>query len=173
VRLMRSLLRAILPGTRLILVGDSDQLPSVGAGNVLSDILDSDAVPSVRLTDIFRQDESSMIVLNAHRINSGEMPVLRTRDTDFFFEKKMLQTDAAQTICHLLCARLPKYLGFPQGSWHSEATRAIQVLTPTKKGDCGAHALNRLLQNALNPEAPDKDAIVHGETEFRVGDKVI
>ena len=173
VRLMRSLLRAILPGTRLILVGDSDQLPSVGAGNVLSDILESDAVPSVRLTDIFRQDESSMIVLNAHRINSGEMPVLRTRDTDFFFERKMLQTDAAQTICQLLNERLPKYLGFPKGQWQAEATRAIQVLTPTKKGDCGAFALNRLLQNTLNPEAPDKDAIVHGDTEFRVGDKVI
>ena len=173
VRLMRSLLRAILPGTRLILVGDSDQLPSVGAGNVLSDILDSDAVPSVRLTDIFRQDESSMIVLNAHRINNGEMPVLRTRDTDFFFEKKMLQSDAAQTICQLLSTRLPKYLGFPKGSWQSEATRAIQVLTSTKKGDCGAHVLNRLLQNTLNPEEPGKDAIVHGETEFRVGDKVI
>ncbi|MBP3645547.1 MAG: ATP-dependent RecD-like DNA helicase [Clostridia bacterium] len=173
VRLMRSLLRAVLPGTRLILVGDSDQLPSVGAGNVLSDILESDAVPSVRLTDIFRQDESSMIVLNAHRINSGEMPVLRTRETDFFFERKVMQTDAAQTICALLSERLPKYLGFPRGQWQSEATRAIQVLTPTKKGDCGAFVLNRLLQNTLNPEEAGKDAIVHGETEFRVGDKVI
>jgi len=130
-------------------------------------------VPSVRLTDIFRQDESSMIVLNAHRINSGEMPVLRTRETDFFFERKMLQTDAAKTICTLLSERLPKYLGFPQGSWQSEATRAIQVLSPTKKGDCGSFSLNRLLQNTLNPESVDKDAIVHGETEFRVGDKVI
>jgi len=173
VRLMRALLRAILPGTRVILVGDSDQLPSVGAGNVLSDILESDAVPSVRLTDIFRQDESSMIVLNAHRINNGENPVLRTRDTDFFFERKMLQSDAAQTICALLCERLPKYLGFPRGQWQSEATRSIQVLSPTKKGDCGSFALNRLLQNTLNPEAPGKDSIVHGETEFRVGDKVI
>ena len=173
VRLMRALLRAILPGTRVILVGDSDQLPSVGAGNVLSDILESEAVPSVRLTDIFRQDESSMIVLNAHRINNGENPVLRTRDTDFFFERKMLQSDAAQTICALLSERLPKYLGFPRGQWQSEATRAIQVLSPTKKGDCGSFTLNRLLQNTLNPEAPGKDSIVHGETEFRVGDKVI
>ena len=173
VRLMRGLLRAVLPGTRLILVGDSDQLPSVGAGNVLSDILDSDAVPSVRLTDIFRQDESSMIVLNAHRINNGELPVLRTRDTDFFFERKVMQSEAAKTICDLLSARLPKYLGFPKGSWQSEATRSIQVLSPTKKGDCGSFTLNRLLQNTLNPETPDKDSIVHGETEFRVGDKVI
>ncbi|MCI5957121.1 MAG: ATP-dependent RecD-like DNA helicase [Clostridiales bacterium] len=173
VTLMRGLLRAVLPGTRLILVGDSDQLPSVGAGNVLSDILQSDVVPSVRLTDIFRQDESSMIVWNAHLINSGEMPVLRTRNTDFFFERKQLQSDAARTICDLLSARLPKYLGFPKGSWQSEAARAIQVLTPTKKGDCGSFALNRLLQNALNPESEEKDAILHGETEFRVGDKVI
>ncbi len=173
VTLMRGLLRAVLPGTRVILVGDADQLPSVGAGNVLSDILQSDAVPSIRLTDIFRQDESSMIVLNAHRINNGEMPVLRTRDTDFFFERRTMQSEAAQTICDLLSTRLPKYLGFPHGQWHSEATRAIQVLSPTKKGDCGAIALNRLLQDALNPEGPDKDAILHGETEFRVGDKVI
>ncbi len=173
VTLMRGLLRAVLPGTRLILVGDSDQLPSVGAGNVLSDILLSDVVPSVRLTDIFRQDESSMIVWNAHLINSGEMPVLRTRNTDFFFERKQLQSDAARAICELLSARLPKYLGFPMGSWQSEAARAIQVLTPTKKGDCGSFALNRLLQNALNPETEGKDAILHGETEFRVGDKVI
>ncbi len=173
VSLMRGLLRAVLPGTRLILVGDADQLPSVGAGNVLRDILLSDVVPSVCLTDIFRQDESSMIVLNAHRINHGEMPVIKNRDTDFFFERKALQSDAAQTICDLLRERLPKYLRFPKNAWQSEATRCIQVLSPTKKGDCGSFALNRLLQNALNPESPHKDAIVHGETEFRVGDKVI
>ena len=171
--LMRGLLRAILPGTRLILVGDADQLPSVGAGNVLRDILDSDVVPSVRLTDIFRQDESSMIVWNAHLINQGEMPILRTRNTDFFFERRVMQSEAAQTICNLLSARLPKYLHFPQGSWQSEATRTIQVLTPTKKGDCGSYILNRMLQSALNPESPDKDTLIHGDTEFRVGDKVI
>ncbi|NLO85734.1 MAG: ATP-dependent RecD-like DNA helicase [Clostridiales bacterium] len=173
VQLMRGLLRAVLPGTRIILVGDSDQLPSVGAGNVLSDILQSEVVPSVRLTDIFRQDESSMIVLNAHRINSGEMPMLKNRDTDFFFERKVMQSQAAQTICELLQSRLPKYLGFPKDKWQSEATRCIQVLSPTKKGDCGSHALNRLLQDALNPEHKHKDAIIHGDTEFRVGDKVI
>lgn len=171
--LMRGLLRAVQAGTRLILVGDADQLPSVGAGNVLRDILDSDVVPSVRLKDIFRQDESSMIVWNAHLINQGEMPILRNRNTDFFFERRTLQTEAAQTICDLLSSRLPKYLKFPKGGWQSEATRSIQVLTPTKKGDCGAYVLNRLLQSALNPERPDRDAIVHGDTEFRVGDKVI
>lgn len=173
VSLMCGLLRAILEGTRLIMVGDADQLPSVGAGNVLRDILDSDVVPSVRLTDIFRQDEQSMIVLNAHRINHGEMPVLRSRDTDFFFEKRVLQSDAARSICELLSSRLPKYLGFPQGEWRAEATRSIQVLSPTKKGDCGSLALNKQLQAALNPDAEGKDSILHGDTEFRVGDKVI
>ena len=173
VTLMRGLLRAVIPGTRLILVGDADQLPSVGAGNVLSDILQSDAVPSVRLTDIFRQDESSMIVWNAHLINSGQMPVLRTRDTDFFFERKVLQSEAARTIAELLTARLPRYLGYARESWRTEAVRSIQVLSPAKKGDCGAIALNHLLQDALNPEREGLDAILHGDTEFRVGDKVI
>ena len=173
VTLMRGLMRAVLPGTRVILVGDADQLPSVGAGNVLKDILDSDVVPSIRLTDIFRQDESSMIVLNAHRINHGEMPVLRSRDTDFFFTRKVLQSEAAQAICDLLRSRLPKYLGFPKEQWQAQATRCIQVLTPTKKGDCGAANLNRLLQETLNPERPGVDSLLHGETEYRVGDKVI
>ena len=173
VTLMRGLLRAVVPGTRLILVGDADQLPSVGAGNVLSDILQSDAVPSVRLTEIFRQDESSMIVWNAHLINGGKMPILRTRDTDFFFERKALQSEAARTIAELLTTRLPKYLGFPRERWRDESVRSIQVLAPAKKGDCGAIALNHLLQDALNPEREGLDALLHGETEFRVGDKVI
>lgn len=173
VLLMRGLLRAILPGTRLILVGDADQLPSVGAGNVLKDILQSDVVPSIRLTDIFRQDEQSMIVINAHRINHGEMPYLNAKGTDFFFEKQAMMSDAASSICELARRRLPKYLGFPKDMWQSEAARSIQVLSPTKKGDCGSFALNKLLQNALNPASPDKDSLTHGETEFRVGDKVI
>jgi len=173
VALMRGLLRATLPGTRLILVGDADQLPSVGAGNVLRDLLQSEVVPSVRLTDIFRQDESSMIVLNAHRINEGEMPTLNARGTDFFFERRSTQAEAAETIGTLLQTRLPKYLGFPTGAWQREAVRTIQVLSPTKKGDCGSVALNRLLQSALNPEHPGLDSLVHGDMEFRVGDKVI
>ena len=173
VLLFQSLLNALKPNCRIIMVGDEDQLPSVGAGNVLSDILQSDAVPSVRLTDIFRQDESSMIVWNAHLINSGQMPVLRTRDTDFFFERKVLQSEAARTIAELLTARLPRYLGYARESWRAEAVRSIQVLSPAKKGDCGAIALNHLLQDALNPEREGLDAILHGDTEFRVGDKVI
>ncbi len=173
VSLMRGLLRAVLPGTRLILVGDADQLPSVGAGNVLRDLLQSDVIPSVRLTDIFRQDESSMIVVNAHRINEGELPALNAKGADFFFERRVSQSEAAETICALLKNRLPKYLGFPKKSWQQEAIRAIQVLSPTKKGDCGSLNLNRLLQTALNPEKQGLDSLLHGETEFRVGDKVI
>ena len=173
VGLMRGLLRAVLPGTRLILVGDADQLPSVGAGNVLRDLLQSEVVPSVRLTDIFRQDESSMIVMNAHRINEGEMPTLNAKGADFFFERRLSQTDAAQTICMLLQTRLPKYLGFPDGEWQREAVRSIQVLSPTKKGDCGSVSLNKQLQASLNPERRGVDSLLHGETEFRVGDKVI
>lgn len=173
VALMRGLLRAVLPGTRLILVGDADQLPSVGAGNVLRDLLQSDVVPSVRLTDIFRQDESSMIVVNAHRINEGQLPTLNARGADFFFERRNTQTDAAETIAALLKTRLPRYLGFPKERWQREAVRAIQVLSPTKKGDCGSVNLNKLLQTALNPERPGLDSLLHGDTEFRVGDKVI
>ena len=173
VALMRGLLRAVLPGTRLILVGDADQLPSVGAGNVLRDLLQSEVLPSVRLTDIFRQDEHSMIVVNAHRINEGVMPTLNARDADFFFERRATQVEAAEAIGILLQSRLPKYLGFPKGAWQREAVRAIQVLSPTRKGDCGSVALNRLLQGALNPDHPGLDTLTHGEQEFRVGDKVI
>ena len=173
VALMRGLLRAVLPGTRLILVGDADQLPSVGAGNVLRDLLASEVVPSVRLTDIFRQEESSMIVMNAHRINEGEMPALNIKGADFFFERHYSQSEAAKAICDLLQTRLPKFLGFPDGEWQREAVRTIQVLSPTKKGDCGSVMLNRLLQSALNPERPGVDSILHGDVEYRVGDKVI
>ena len=173
VALMRGLLRAVLPGTRLILVGDADQLPSVGAGNVLRDLLQSDVLPSVRLTDIFRQDESSMIVVNAHRINEGEMPTLNAHGADFFFERRLTQGDAARTICELLQSRLPGYLKIPKAERRSESARAIQVLSPTKKGDCGSVNLNRLLQAALNPDRPGVDTLMHGEMEFRVGDKVI
>ena len=167
--LMRSLLRAVAPGTRLILVGDRDQLPSVGAGNVLGDILRSDTVPSVRLTEIFRQDENSMIVLNAHRINRGEMPELNGKKTDFFFERKTDFPSAAQAVTELVKTRLPKYMG-----WRPEdAARQIQVLSPTKKGDCGVWSLNTMLQSALNPPAPGKPELECGDTVFRLGDKVM
>ena len=165
--LMRSLLRALKPGTRLILVGDADQLPSVGAGNVLGDILKSGVIPSVRLTDIFRQDEKSLIVLNAHRINQGEMPVLNQKGSDFFFERRFNADEAADAIVGLCASRLPKFLE------SKSAVQDIQVLAPMKKGACGVMAINKLLQEALNPPKPYKKEIVFGETVFRVGDKVM
>ncbi len=164
--LMRGLLRSLLPGTRLIMVGDADQLPSVGAGNVLRDILGSGAVPTVRLTEIFRQDERSMIVRNAHRINHGEAPVLNVRDSDFFFERQENPSAAAETIVSLCEKRLPSFLGV-------DPIRQIQVLAPTKKGDCGVWALNALLQQRFNPRRAGVAERQHGETMFRVGDKVM
>ena len=167
--LMRSLLRAIEPGSRLIIVGDSDQLPSVGAGNVLEDILDSGVVPSVRLTEIFRQAENSRIVVNAHRINHGEMPLWNEKDTDFFFERTASQAETADKVIALVTRRLPGFLGIRD----EERARSIQVLTPPRKGECGVIALNILLQQALNPPSPDKPVLTWGENVFRLGDKVI
>ena len=171
--LMRSLLRAIRPGTRLILVGDADQLPSVGAGNVLGDILASGAVPCARLTDIYRQSETSRIVMNAHLINHGEMPMLNEKDTDFFFERKATYADTARAVLALATRRLPAYLGYPVEDAANLAVRNIQVLAPARKGECGVNSLYILLQEALNPSAPGKPQLTWGETLFRLGDKVI
>lgn len=164
--LMRSLLRALVPGTRLIMVGDADQLPSVGAGNVLRDILDSGVIPSVRLTEIFRQDEKSMIVYNAHRINRGESPRLNAKGSDFFFERALSPSDAAKRIVTLCSARLPGFLNL-------DPVRQMQVLSPTKKGECGVWMLNQLLQAEFNPPASGKHERVRGDTTFREGDKVM
>ncbi len=164
--LMRSLLRALVPGTRLIMVGDADQLPSVGAGNVLRDILDSGVIPSVRLTEIFRQDEKSMIVYNAHRINRGESPRLNAKGSDFFFERAVSPSDAAKRIVALCSARLPGFLNL-------DPVRQMQVLSPTKKGECGVWMLNQLLQAEFNPPASGKHERVRGDTTFREGDKVM
>lgn len=164
--LMRSLLRALVPGTRLIMVGDADQLPSVGAGNVLRDILDSGVIPSVRLTEIFRQDEKSMIVYNAHRINRGESPRLNAKGSDFFFERALSPSDAAKRIVALCSTRLPGFLGL-------DPVRQMQVLSPTKKGECGVWMLNQLLQAEFNPPASGKHERVRGDTTFREGDKVM
>ena len=165
--LMRSLLRALKPGTRLIMVGDADQLPSVGAGNVLGDILKSGVIPSVRLTDIFRQSGESLIVVNAHRINHGEAPILNQKGSDFFFERRPFAEDAAQAIVGLCEKRLPAFLhtDFP--------ARDIQVLSPTKKAGAGVYQLNALLQAALNPSVGRKPEIHYGDTAFRLGDKVM
>ncbi len=163
--LMRGLLRALLPGVRLIMVGDADQLPSVGAGNVLRDILTSGVVPSVRLTEIFRQDERSMIVVNAHRINHGEMPLLNVQGSDFFFERQQSPSQAAGIIVSLCEKRLPDFIGVD--------ARQIQILSPTKKGDCGVWALNGLMQQRFNPKQHGASERLRGDTAFRVGDKVM
>ena len=164
--LMRSLLKALKPGTRLVMVGDADQLPSVGAGNVLGDLIDSGVVPVVRLTQIFRQAGESMIIQNAHRINHGEMPIMNGRGTDFFIERRDTIQAATESLIQLVSKRLPDYMGF-------DPLRDIQVLSPTKKGDIGVQTLNRQLQEVLNPAKRGKAERVRGETRFRVGDKVM
>lgn len=164
--LMYALLQALPHPCRLIMVGDADQLPSVGAGNVLRDIIASGCVPTVRLTDIYRQDEHSMIVLNAHRINNGQMPVLDNKSTDFFFESRATQEDAAASVLALCTRRLPAYFG-------ADPVRDVQVLCPQKKGGCGVIQMNRLLQQALNPPERLKPELKQGDNILRLGDKVM
>ena len=164
--LMRSLLRALRPGARLVLVGDADQLPSVGAGNVLGDLIDSGAVRVVRLTEIFRQAEKSMIVVNAHRINRGEYPEFRVRDSDFFIERRDAPKDVVRSVIELVRRRLPGYLGV-------DRLRGIQVMAPMKRGETGVFALNDALRAALNPPAPGRPELKRGESVFRLGDKVM
>lgn len=164
--LFESLIRALPLSCRLILVGDSDQLPSVGAGNVLSDLIASGAVPVVSLTQIFRQSMQSLIITNAHKIVSGEMPVLNIRDNDFFFMYNNNNDDAAYTIADLCTRRLPKVYGY---SCMSE----IQVLSPTKKGKLGTLELNKRIQNIINPQSAGKQEISVGFYSLRVGDKVM
>ena len=165
--LTRSLLEALQPGTRLILVGDADQLPSVGPGNVLADILSMDSLPQVRLTEIFRQEEDSMIVVNAHRINQGEAPLMNEKGSDFFFEHRQDAMKAAESIVGLCLTRLPQYLQV------TDSMRFIQVLSPTRKGVCGVDAMNRSLQAAFNPPSPRKEEVQFGELVLREGDKVM
>ena len=129
-------------------------------------------IPSIHLTDIFRQSETSRIVTNAHRINEGKMPLLNEKNTDFFFERQMSLQQAADTIVALTTQRLPRFLKFGD-DWRSRSVREIQVLAPMKKGECGVQALNIRLQEALNPPASGKPSITYGETIFRVGDKVM
>ena len=164
--LLKSLLSALRPGTRLILVGDADQLPSVGAGNVLRDLIASEAVRVVRLTEIFRQAQQSRIVVNAHKINHGEYPVIRNKDTDFFLERRDTPALASQSLVALVSTRLPKYMNL-------DSLRDIQVMAPMKRGDVGVFALNKLLQNALNPGGRGCPELVRGEHTFRKGDKVM
>ena len=163
--LLHNLLRAIAPRKRLILVGDPDQLPPVGPGFPFNDCLRSGVLPSVRLTDIFRQAQQSLIVMNAHRVNRGELPELRNRSSDFFFLPCRSEEQVAQTIAGLVTTRLPKNMGIPSDQ--------IQVLTPTRKGGVGTWALNGLLQSQLNPPSPDKKERKFGEFTFREGDRVM
>ena len=167
VMLMNSLLKAIKLGTRLIIVGDVDQLPSVGAGNVLKDLIESNFIKVVRLRDIFRQGQESLIVVNAHKINNGEMPVLNRRDGDFFFENKEDVNEILRTIIDLIHRRLPNY----NKKWDN--FRDIQILTPTRKGVLGVQNLNNQLQEVLNPKAKHKKEKELKEIIFREGDKVM
>ncbi len=165
--LMEGLLAAVKPGTRLILVGDADQLPSVGAGNVLRDILASETVHAVRLREIFRQAAESLIVVNAHRINRGEYPSFNEKGKDFFLLERRRDKEIQDTIRELLTARLPAYYT------DCDPQTDIQVLTPTKKGLLGSAELNRMLQAVMNPPEPGKQEKVFGERIYREGDKVM
>jgi len=165
IQLLYSLLQAIADRTRLILVGDPDQLPPVGPGFPFSDMLRSGKLPGIRLTEIFRQAQQSLIVMNAHRVNSGQMPELNNVKSDFFFLNTKTEEAVAQTIVGLCATRLPKNMGIQP--WE------IQVLSPTKKGSAGTAHLNMLLQQNLNPPAPDKKERRYGDTCFREGDRVM
>lgn len=164
--LMHSLLLALPKGLRLILVGDADQLPSVGAGNVLKDIINSELVITIKLTEIFRQAKESMIVVNAHRINNGDFPFLNDFDKDFFLVKRTSPERIPDTVSDLVAARLPLAYGF-------DKTKQIQVLTVTKKSELGVPSLNNILQERLNPPSPDKPEKLTPSCIFRLGDKVM
>ena len=165
ITLMSSLLKALKPGCRLVLVGDADQLPSVGPGNVFSDIIRSQTVPTVRLTEIFRQKGDSRIVRNAHMINRGEHPDFEANTGDFFRLRRLKGGTAVETIVELCARRLPENMKIPSAS--------IQVLSPTRKGETGTVNLNKRLQAALNPPSESKKEKLFGEAVFRVGDRVI
>lgn len=163
--LMCALLKAMPRDCKLILVGDKDQLPSVGAGNVLADILESGVISYCMLTKIFRQGEKSLIITNAHLINEGKMPLIDNTSMDFFFDSKNDPEVIKDTILELVTTRLPKFLGVdPQ---------TIQVLAPLKAGVCGIENLNKVLQERINPPSSGKRQVEFGRTIFREGDKVM
>ncbi len=162
--LMNSLLKAVLPGTFLILIGDVDQLPSVGPGNLLKDIIDSETIPVVRLTKIFRQDWRSLIIVNAHRVNEGKYPVIKgERERDFYFIEEEEPQLAAQKIIDLCTVRLPS-------KYKIDPVDDIQVLSPMYKGEVGADNLNYSLREALNSKGKE---IKYGNYSFRINDKVM
>ena len=164
--LMSALLRAIKPGARLIIIGDTDQLPSVGAGNVLGDITSSERFATVKLTEIFRQARESLIITNAHAVNNGEMPVLDVKNNDFFFLARGADRDIAATVCDLCLNRLPRTYG-------DMARFGTQIICPSRKGEAGTENLNVLLQSKINPRDSKKREHLFRDRVFREGDKVM
>ena len=163
--LFAALLRSLRPGTRLVMVGDADQLPSVGPGNVFSDLIRSGKVETVFLREVFRQAERSAIIRTAHAVNAGEPPRLQNDQGDFYFLCRRDAQRAVSTVVELCKTRLPEKMGIPVGD--------IQVLTPTRKGPAGTENLNRLLQEALNPPKPGQPEIRWGDRVYRPGDRVM
>lgn len=165
IMLMNSLLKAVSPGTRVIIVGDADQLPSVGPGNVLKDLIESRCVKVVRLKEIFRQSQKSMIIVNAHKINNGEMPVLNQKGKDFYFIRCEDNNEILNTLVELIDRRLPKF----NKNWNK--MNHIQILTPMRKGMLGVENFNKVLQATLNPKSPQKkkrnSEISYSEKETR------
>ena len=164
--LMASLLKAVKPGARIIIIGDADQLPSVGAGNVLRDIIDSGSFATVCLTEIFRQAQKSLIVTNAHAINEGRYPDITVKNNDFFYLDRKTDRDIAMTVVDLWKNRLPK-------SYGADTVNNIQVITPSRKGEAGTDNLNNLLQSQLNPPSKGKKEYKFRDKIFREGDRVM
>ena len=165
IHVFHALLKGIKRGGRLIMVGDRDQLPSVGAGNVLHDVITSGEYPVISLNLIYRQGENSLIIENAHKVNEGTMPTLDVTDKDFFFMSRASQEDIASTVKEMVLQRLPKYM--------SVTPQDVQVLCPMKKGVAGVNNLNAILQEAVNPKKKGDSEIVYGSTTFRLGDRVM
>lgn len=165
VMLMSSVMKALKRDCKLILVGDKDQLPSVGAGNVLDDIIKSDTIKVSYLSQIFRQDENSLIITNAHKINNGEMPEINNNSKDFFFEKQDQPINVKKSIIELVSSRIPNH-------FQVESSK-IQILAPLKVGIAGVESLNTTLQEKLNPPSKNKFEIYYGKSTFREGDKVM
>ncbi len=166
VLLMEAFLKAVKPGARVIFIGDADQLPPVGAGNVFSDLIKSGEFDTVKLKTIFRQESGSMIIPNAHAINNGQMPDISNKNEDFFFMPRESDEETAQTVASLYRERLPRTYG-------EDIISQIQVMSPSRKGACGTDSLNRLLQEVMNPHEAGKRERRYGETVFREGDRVM
>ena len=165
VMLMSYLVRVLKKGTQLVLVGDKDQLPSVGAGNVLGDIIESGVINVCELTHIYRQSENSLIITNAHSINNSKMLLLDNKSSDFFYEAKKEPSEMLSSVVKLTCERIPKYLNIDPAK--------IQVLAPMKSGLCGVDNLNKNLQEKLNPPSLKKPEVVTEKVVYRLGDRVM